>query len=413
MLCAAAAAQSTETVLYSFGAYPNDGAFPDGGLLVDQSGNIYGVTNGGGAYCENDGGCGTVYELSPALGGGWTETVLHNFCSTGISFTCPDGAIPYAGLVEDEAGNLYGTTSLGGTGKYGIVYRLSPPAEPGGSWTQTTLWNFSGGAHNGFEPGLGKLNIDKSGNIYGTTTEGGSKNFGVVFELSPNAQGSYSFSLLHSFSGPDGAYPQYGVALDAAGNLYGTTERGGVKSSACFVTNPPANTCGVVYELSPSNGTWTETVLHRFNGITGFYPITPISFDASGNLYGTFAGGGEGSGCFYLTCGGVFKLVPGSDFKFYSFDFDGVKGNGTPESGVLVVGPNELYGSGGQPLSPGNVYRLTGGRQSILYSFCSLPGCADGSAPVNGTIVSRNGLLYGATYEGGANGVGVVYSLTK
>jgi len=156
MLCAAAAAQSTETVLYSFGAYPNDGAFPDGGLLVDQSGNIYGVTNGGGAYCENDGGCGTVYELSPALGGGWTETVLHNFCSTGNSFTCPDGAIPYAGLVEDEAGNLYGTTSLGGTGKYGIVYRLSAPAEPGGSWTQTTLWNFSGGAHNGFEPGLGK-----------------------------------------------------------------------------------------------------------------------------------------------------------------------------------------------------------------------------------------------------------------
>jgi uncharacterized repeat protein (TIGR03803 family) len=410
MLCAAAAAQSTETVLYSFGAYPGDSALPVGGLSFDSSGNIYGAA-GEGENCQSDG-CGSIYELSPSLDGSWTEAVLYSFCPSGTPPACPDGYGPVAGLVMDGTGNLYGTTSAGGSGLRGTVFRLSPPQGGIGKWNETVLWNFAGGANNGAAPGYGKLNIDKSGNLYGTTMEGGEKNLGVVFELSPNAEGSYSFSLLHSFSGPDGAYPQYGVALDTAGDLYGTTEFGGVKSSACFVTNPPANTCGVVYELSPSNGAWTETVLYRFNGITGFYPITPISLDSSGSLYGTFAGGGEGTGCYYLTCGGVFKLVPG-EAKFYSFDFDGVDGNGTPENGVLVVGPDELYGSVGWPLNPGNVYRLTGRRQSILYGFCSLSNCADGSRPSSGTLVSYKGLLYGATFEGGANGVGVVYSLTK
>jgi uncharacterized repeat protein (TIGR03803 family) len=223
----------TETVLYSFGAFPADGIGPTGGLLFDSAGNIYGTTNGGGPYCGSDGGCGTVYELSPTSGGGWTETILHNFCSTGDQFTCLDGSHPFAGLIMDETGNLYGTTPTGGTGEWGTVFRLSPPSSGNGNWTETVLWNFEMASDNGYLPGYGKLNMDAKGNIYGTTTRGGTKNLGAVFELSPLGNGTYSFAILHSFSGPDGAVPQYGVAIDGSGNLYGTTENGGSGKATC------------------------------------------------------------------------------------------------------------------------------------------------------------------------------------
>jgi uncharacterized repeat protein (TIGR03803 family) len=403
--------QSTETVLYSFGAYPTDGAYPSGGLLFDSAGNIYGVTEGGGEYCENDGGCGTIYELSPANGGGWTETILYNFCATENLPFCPDGYGPQAGLIMDGTGNLYGTTYFGGPSAHGTVFRLSPPTGGIGNWTETVLWNFTGGTTNGLGPGFGKLNMDAAGNLYGTTTEGGAKNYGVVFELSSQSNGTYSFSILHSFTGPDGAYPTYGVAIDSGGNLYGTTQLGGVRRSVC--TNESAG-CGVVYELSPSSGTWIETVLYKFTGDAGRYPISPISLDQSGNLYGTFEIGGEGS-CYLGTCGGVFKLVPevGRGVTRYSFYFNGVQGNGAPMDGVLPEGIDTAYGTVADAFSAGNVYRLTGKHQTILYNFCSLPNCADGFYPQYGVILNRDGMLYGVTYEGGANGLGVVYSVAK
>jgi uncharacterized repeat protein (TIGR03803 family) len=402
-LCDFSLGQSTETVLYSFGAYPTDGSFPQGGLLFDSVGNIYGTTNGGGEYCQNDGGCGAVYELSPSPGG-WTETILYSFCSAGLP-TCTDGSTPYAGLIMDGLGDLYGTTTFGGTEQAGTVFRMSPPSSVNGNWTHTVLWSFGPSKMNGNSPAYGKLNMDSAGNIYGTTMNGGIKDFGTVFELSPQIDGTYSFSVLHSFSGKDGVSPEYGVAIDGGGNLYGTTENGGIYNSSC------EQGCGIIYELSPSNGTWQYTSLYKFNGVAGQNPVSPISIDQYGNLYGTFEVGGGGI-CFFGTCGGIFKLVPGSGGpgKKYTFYFDGGQAAGNPQNGVLVGADNTIYGTVGV-LGRGNVYELKYNKETILYNFCSLPNCADGSGPDYGTIVTRQGSLYGATFEGGLYGVGVVYAI--
>jgi uncharacterized repeat protein (TIGR03803 family) len=403
-LCGLALSQSTETVLYSFGTDPMDGIGPTGGLVFDSAGNIYGTTNGGGQYCQSSGGCGTLYELSPSVGGGWNETVLYNFCTTGIWFTCPDGSNPLAGLIMDGGGNLYGTTAGGGTGQWGTVFRLSPPSSGNGNWTETVLWNFAQTTENGFEPGYGRLNMDAEGNIYGTTTRGGTKNLGTVFELTPLGDGTYSFAILHSFSGLDGAVPQYGVAIDTAGNLYGTTENGGRGKAICSAG------CGVVYELSPSsNGTWEETALYKFDGIVGAYPISPVSIDKDGSLYGTFFTG-DGGSCYFDPCGGVFKLIPqaGGSEKKYIFYFNGDQAGGNPQSGVMVGGNTIVYGTG-----TGNIYMLKDKNETVLYNFCSLPNCVDGLYPSHGTLVGHDGALYGAAYAGGEFDFGVVYSLTK
>ncbi len=406
-LCGPALSQSTETVLYNFGAYATDGTFPQGGLLFDSVGNIYGATSGGGAYCQGNGGCGTVYELSPTMGLGWTETILYNFCPTGGG--CPDGFTPYAGLIADSLGNLYGTTTSGGKGGVGTVFRLSAPSNGSGRWNYTVLWSFAKSLTNGNSPGYGKLNMDPSGNIYGTTTRGGSKDLGVIFELSPVGDGTYHFAILHNFSGADGALPAYGVAIDTAGNLYGTTQYGGTGGSIC--TGHPGG-CGLVYELSSSTGTWQERILYKFDGVIGAYPVSPISIDQFGNLYGTFTVGGGGT-CFLGTCGGVFKLALHADGgKKYAFNFNGGQADGNPQNGVLVTAENTVYGSVGV-LRGGNVYKLNYEHETILYNFCSLANCADGSAPTYGTIVSHQGVLYGGTGLGGIYGVGTVYSLSK
>jgi len=404
LFCGSSLGQAAEAVLHSFGAYPTDGTYPEGGLLFDAAGNIYGITNAGGENCLDNFGCGTAYELSPMPSGGWTETILYNFCSTGNPSSCPDGAYPSAGLIMDAKGNLYGTASGGGTGGEGTIFRLSPPSVQGGSWTQTVLWSFSENPENGAGPGYGKLNMDSAGNIYGTTAGGGSKRLGTVFELSPQSDGTYSFSILHSFSGSDGYGPLYGVTFDSAGNLYGTTAQGGEGKSICYFG------CGLIYKLSESDGTWTETILFEFDGIIGAYPISPISIDKFGNLYGTVEEGGSAD-CLLPTCGGVFKLVLGTNQKNV-FYFAGGSNDGNPQNGVVVGEANALYGTAGLS-SGGEVYRLQDSHETILYNFCSLPNCADGAMPSAGNIVLREGALYGATVVGGTNGLGVVYSVTK
>lgn len=401
VFCAAAAAQSTETVLYSFGANANDGTVPSGGALFDASGNIFGITSAGGSFCQPNGGCGTVFELSPSVTG-WIENILYNFCTTGDA--CSDGANPQAGLIKDSTGNLYGTTTVGGTGGVGTVFRLSPPTESGNAWTETVLWNFAEhDAKNGQSPGEGRLNMDSAGNLYGTTFSGGTKNAGIVFELSPVGDGTYTFSILHSFVGGkgDGSHPVYGVSFDTSGNLYGSTYYGG-----------PAN-AGVLYELTNANGTWAETILAHLNGKTGANPVSSVSVGQSGKLYGTFEQGGEGTDCLFGTCGGVFELVPdaGSGYKAFSFLFDGNDG-GNPQAGVLV---DEKTGSayGTTDSGPGNVFKLQGRTESVLYSFCSLPNCADGSTPSYGVLVEHKGQVYGETSLGGPYNAGVLYSVTK
>jgi uncharacterized repeat protein (TIGR03803 family) len=272
----------TESALYSFtgGA---DGAAPGGSLIFDAAGNLYGTTQGGGAYGED-----TVFKLAPNPDGTWTERVLYSF--TGGA----DGLIPLAGLVFDAAGNLYGTTGYGGADGSGVVFKLAP--NPDGTWTESVLYSFTGYA-DGSIPGAGLI-FDPTGNLYGTTTSGGPfsagecpAGCGVVFKLAPNPDGTWTESVLHSFTGGANGYsPAARLAFDATGSLYGTTPYGG------------ADNYGVVFKLTPTSGGWSETVLHTFLGV-GKYPFAPAVFDPAGNLYGTTF---EGSNNYGL----VFRLTP-------------------------------------------------------------------------------------------------------
>jgi uncharacterized repeat protein (TIGR03803 family) len=204
-----------ETVLYNFGTNGNDGG---GGtsLIRDAAGNLYGTTSNGGIYQCGIFGCGTVFELSPVAGGGWTEAVLHNFGDG------TDGAQPN-GLMMDAAGNFYGVTGSGGLYGGGIAYELSP--SQGGGWTESVLYNFSRGG--GYGNGSYSLIKDAAGNLYGTMFYGGTYGEGMVFQLSPNEGGEWTETVLHSFgNGSDAAYPEAGVIMDTAGNLYGTTYGG-------------------------------------------------------------------------------------------------------------------------------------------------------------------------------------------
>ncbi|MGO9516521.1 MAG: choice-of-anchor tandem repeat GloVer-containing protein [Candidatus Korobacteraceae bacterium] len=266
-----------ETVLYDLTGYPNDGGLPFfGDLLFDQAGNAYGTTyeGGGSDLCGGDG-CGTVYQLTPS-GSGWTEGVLHSFTGP------PDGENPYSGVIFDQAGKLYGTTSSGGTGGGGVVYQLTP-SESG--WTEKVLYNFQGGP-DGAAPIAGLI-FDQSGNLYGATFSGGGNGGGTVFKLTPSG-GTWTYSALYYLSGPPARVcgPEGTLVMDGAGNLYGTTLCDGIYSF------------GSVFKLTPSGGSWSYTSLHDFtNGSDGRYPYSNVAFDANGNLYGTAsAGGSQGFG---------------------------------------------------------------------------------------------------------------------
>jgi uncharacterized repeat protein (TIGR03803 family) len=205
------------TGLYSFHADSlTDGSFPFGGVTIDAAGNLYGTTDGGGTY-----GSGTVFELSPTAGGSWVEKVLHAFESNGT-----DGGLPTGGLILDAAGNLYGTTASGGAYNSGTVFELTPAGE--GNWTETVLHNFNDDGMDGFGP-RASLIFDTAGNLYGTTILGGTYGYGTVFELTPAGGGIWTETLLHSFAGSpdDGANPVAGLVIGTSGILYGTTNVGG------------------------------------------------------------------------------------------------------------------------------------------------------------------------------------------
>jgi uncharacterized repeat protein (TIGR03803 family) len=260
----------TETVLYRF-AGGSDGANPTGDLIFDQAGNLYGTTYGGGGSCPADG-CGTVYELKPSGGGGWTETVLYGF--TGGS----DGRFPEGGAIFDKVGNLYGTTNDAGAYS-GSIFQLSP-SESG--WTKTVLHNFQAGSDGAFP--VGGLIFDSSGDLYGTTASNGLRGGGTLFELSPPG-GIRTFSVLYSFicsSGcVNGPGPQASLFMDPAGNLYGTTSQDGTHGY------------GSVFKLTPGAVGWTYTSLHDFTGGSdGGYPYSNVVLGANGNLYGTASQGG-------------------------------------------------------------------------------------------------------------------------
>jgi uncharacterized repeat protein (TIGR03803 family) len=267
-----------ETVIYSFGAAP-DGNVPNGNLVFDQVGDIYGITYLGGA---GDGG--TVFELTPAQGGGWTESILYSF----DQYTEPS-----SGLVVDQLGHLYGTTYHGGQGNCmvgcGTVFELIPS---GSGWTEEILYFFEDGA-DGRYPDAGLI-FDNSGNLYGTTFAGGNGDSGggTVFKLTPS-NGQWTFTLLYSFSNPSGTGSAASLTMDSSGDIYGTTTYDG------------ANGYGSVFKLTNSNGSWTYSSLHDFTGGTdGANPYSSVVFDTNGNLYGAaLHGGNNGAGV-------VFEIQP-------------------------------------------------------------------------------------------------------
>jgi uncharacterized repeat protein (TIGR03803 family) len=320
------AGSSTEEILHSFDLNAGDGQSPQGTLVMDSAGKLYGVTPLGGSRK-----LGIVYELMPQAGGTWNEKIIHTFVGGA------DGRSPQAGLIIDRKGNLYGTTYQGGTGancgKFacGTVFELSPKSN--GAWTEKILYSFKGGTGDGQNPAASLL-LDSAGNLYGTTVAGGtggSVNSGTVFKLSPNGSGGYTESVLHNFSCvSDGCNPYAGLVLDSKGNLYDTTGAGGTLGY------------GTVFRLSPgSGGTWTETVLHNFGASgDGQYPqFSGVTFK-SGNLYGTTsAGGATGNGI-------VFKMTPASGGTWNEtvlFDFNGTDGN-VPQGGVIFDATGNLYG---------------------------------------------------------------------
>jgi uncharacterized repeat protein (TIGR03803 family) len=402
------AAAQTEKVLYSFTDNDNgvDGITPAGKLIFDSSGNLYGTTGQGGAY-----GFGTVFELTPAVSGGWTETVLHNF-------QFAEGGGP-AGLTFDAAGNLYGTGS-GGTYGFGTVWELRP--NTGAEWTLTVLYNFAYGGNDGYAP-TGSLIFDGAGNLYGVTDWGGTGQClseadlvgcGTVFELSPKSGGGWSEKVLHSFGlGTDGTFPVGGLVFDAAGNLYGVTYEGGTGS--CLRTGYAG--CGIVFELLPeAGGHWTERMLHHFNLTDGGWPVGSLIFDASGNLYGMTNGGGA------YDWGTAYELMPGpaggwGEKILHNFNQSGVSG-ASPYAGLIfdssgnLYGTTLAYGAGGS----GTAFELRPTASGpwtewVLHAFGSEP--RDGLNPVDSLIFDTAGNLYGTTDAGGTSSYGTVFEIKR
>ena len=332
-------------VIYTFNGGANDGQGPLGNLVLDSAGNLYGVTEFGGSLTGEYGG-GTVYKLSPSASGEWSETVLHSFVGSG------DGFQPLSGLTADQAGNLYGTTSVGGANGEGTVYELSP--NENGSWSETLLYSFGARDSSTGSVPAGEVTLDAAGNIYGTASSGGSLGYGVVFELSPNS-GSWAETVLYSFTGNrDQGYPATQLWLDAGGNIYGTS-------------GPVRNGNGAVYELTPtSGGSWTETTLHKFEMCPtcsdGLVPSSGLTPDERGNLYGTTLFSNTGGGTIY-------RFVPnaGGGWNYHQiYNFNG-NPQSEPDGGVTFGNRHVAYGVMIDDTVPssGGVYQITAGDASL------------------------------------------------
>ncbi|HTW31236.1 MAG TPA: choice-of-anchor tandem repeat GloVer-containing protein [Candidatus Sulfotelmatobacter sp.] len=318
------------------------------GVIFDASGNLYGTSRLGGAY-----GCGTVFELTHQTSGSWPETNLVDFDCAG------SGAYPIGGVTFDQAGNLYGTTSEGGSLGDGLIYELTPSS--GGTWTENILHNFTGGS-DGAYPDHPFLIFDSSGNLYGSAALGGQGNCplfgssecGTIFKLTPLAGGTWDFTVLHAFTGgSDGGNPEGTLVFDTSGNLYGTTYGGGTYDF------------GVAFKLIPhTNGKWGERVLHAFKGgDDGTNPLGGVIFDAAGNLYGTTAYGGKNQ-CFNAPgCGVVYELEPKSSGTGYTEEilvhFHGAPNDG-PYNDLVMDSLGNLYGTatGYNTYASGTVYEV-------------------------------------------------------
>src|SRR5579871_887948 len=393
LMCASAIGQNNFNVIYNFMNYPNDGAFPTGDVVFDARGNMYGTTAAGGSSEGCIEGCGAVFELSPNQDGTWSESVIYSFCSVG---GCADGNVPIGALVLDSHGNLYGTTYNGGISRCidgcGIAYKLSPPSQQGKPWKESVLYRF--------------CNIQQGDECL------------------------------------DGENPSSALIFDSAGNLYGTANGG----------NGDISGGGIVFELTPGEPNWTETVLYDFcsQGAScpdGYNPSGSVIFDPVGNLYGmttnsgnqsapggtvyelvhsangwsyksileipstatsgslsgapTFDALGNLCGTFTVPKGGVFRINPTTG-KLGVFSFNGTDG-ATPNG--IFVNPTTNIGYGtteiGGISNDGVAFAITeNGKETELHSFCSLSNCEDGQYPESRLIPNAAGNLYGTAHFG-------------
>jgi len=379
LIVAQVATAQTETVLYNFMGSGNygDGARPYGGVIRDAKGNLYGTTEVGGSSsnCYPDG-CGTVFEMT-ATG---YEKILHSFNANGT-----DGYYPFSGLVMDKNGNLYGTTSQGGTYGDGTVFEISATG------TETILHSFDGNEGDGSGLYYAGLVMDSKGNLYGTTPDGGMYGGGTVFEIGANG----TYTILHNFAykAGDGFWPLAGLVMDKSGNLYGTTNAGGAYDQ------------GTAFELS---ATGTETILHSFTSYwtDGLIPVSVLIMDKIGNLFGTTnAGGANNSGTAFVLVG------YGADGILYNFGNNATDGI-FPYAGLVMDKRGNLYGetSQGGTYGDGTVFEIsTNGTYTILHSFAG--GTTDGIAPYGGLAIDGKGNLYGTTVAGGQWGYGILFKL--
>ena len=375
----------TFSVIHTFSG-GGDGYQPYAGLTVDSGGNLYGTTS------EYVGG--TVFKMK-RVNGSWVLNTLLNFNGS-------NGLIPYSRVVFGAHGVLYGTTLEGGNSLScefgcGAVYSLRPPKTACKSvscpWTATAIQSFTDGADGG-NPNFVDPIFDQAGNLYGTTALGGTAGIGVVFEMT-ESDGVWTETVIHNFSGPDGAYPYSGLISDGAGNFYGTTGYGGQFNE------------GTVYRLSPSGPGWTITTLYSFQGTTdGAHPSAALISDQSGNLYGSTVVGGSGGG------GTVFELSPSGGGWSFSL-LASLVGTITndyypgPFNALAMDGAGSLYGAAfaNGAHQDGSVFKLTPSNGSWTYtSLHDFTGGDDGGNPIGGVTFDTNGNLYGTTTFGGMQG---------
>jgi len=392
ILAAGTLAAQTETTIHAFPGFHDEGhanGYPNGGLIADSAGNLYGTTGALGNPCTTSN-CGTVFELSPVTGGGYTQTVLHSFTSTG---TRPYN--PLAGLLMDASGNLYGTTYNGGAENAGTVFMLSKSS---GVWTETVLHSFGRTSADGTAPSMG-LVMDTAGNLYGTTRTGGTKGVGTIFELSPVLGRGWNYRELHAFgNGNDGGTPGQ-LIIDAAGNLYGTALGGGSHGD------------GVFFELSPTTGGgWTFSIPYSFDddATQGAGPY--LSMDNAGNMYGIGLGP--------VGMGYAFELSPSIGGTWTEQTLINFCSTTCPVGvGPVAVTPDgsgNLFGTmyNGGAYSSGTAFELSpvvggGWSETLLHSFGH---GTDGASP-QGPLLYSGGAIYGATFLG-AYGYGTIFQIT-
>jgi uncharacterized repeat protein (TIGR03803 family) len=360
-------------ILHSFTGGPSDGADPYASLVLDGSGNLYGTTTYGGEF-----NAGTVFTIK-ADGTGFT--VLHQF-------TRSDGANPYASLIVDGAGHLYGTTTYGGASDDGTVFTVKTDGS-----AFAVLHSFAGGAADGANP-YGAPILDGSGNLHGTTSAGGASGDGTVFTMTT---GGDDFTLVHSFAGgaTDGATPYGSLVRDASGNLWGTTNSGGTSDE------------GTIFMI---DGGGTLTVVHSFTGgaSDGARPHVALILDGAGNLYGTtYSGGTSNDGTVFTIDAAV------STFTVLHSFAGNPTGGAHPEASLVLDGAGNLYGttSYGGAADTGAVFTVTtaGTGFAILHSFAW--GGTEASHPYPSLVLDGSGNLYGTTYAGGHSSSGVIFTL--